>query len=248
MQDSTLRLQHLEPENVVRFLGHPTHAHEVPHLIYVATGSAHVTADGVTMTLRARESLWLAAEVPHAARYEPGSLVLGPFLDPGDAPPAPVTRLGVVPEIGALMTTILGVAPHTREQVVPLREALGRTLRAVATSHFALVPPQHPSAARIARSCVLSLQTLAELAAEQGMSVRQVQRIFRDETGLSFQRWRSVARVNIAIARLRGGESMTQVARGTGYLTRSGLMKALAREVSPSELAALLAGVSSSAA
>lgn len=236
MNESTLRLQHLEPENVIRFLGHATHAHEVPHLVYVAAGTAHLTVDGARITLRAQESVWLAAGVPHAARYEQGSLVLGPFLDEDDVPPTRMLKLGVVPEITAIMTTILGVAPHSAAQVAPLREALGRTLQGLGSSYFVLVPPTHPVIARLARAAVRSTRTLAELADDHGVSVRHVQRVFQEETGIPFQRWRAQARLNIAIARLRGGEPMTSVARTTGYRTRSGLAKALAREVASDDL------------
>ncbi|WP_219819491.1 AraC family transcriptional regulator [Pseudoclavibacter sp. AY1H1] len=240
MNDSTVRLQHLEPKHVIRFLGHPTHAHDVPHLIYVAVGIAHLTVDEVSMTLRAQESVWLAAGVPHAARYGEGSLVLGPFLDAEHGPPVPVLKLGVVPAVSTLMMTILGVAPQTRDQVIPLREALGRTLQGLVASHFVLVLPRHPTAARIARAAAASGRTLAELATAEQISVRQIQRVFLEETGLSFQRWRSLARLNIAIARLRGSEPLAQVARGSGYLTRSGLMKALERELSEADLQSVL--------
>ncbi|RBL81263.1 AraC family transcriptional regulator, partial [Streptomyces cavourensis] len=33
-------------ENAIRFLGHDTHQHDEPHLIYVASGTARLTADG----------------------------------------------------------------------------------------------------------------------------------------------------------------------------------------------------------
>ncbi|GAA1136063.1 hypothetical protein GCM10009651_20180 [Microbacterium natoriense] len=240
MDDSALRLQHLVPENAVRFLGHGTHAHDVPHLIHVATGVAHVVVDDIAMTLHAHESVWLAAEVPHSARYEQGSLVLGPFLSPESAPPARMLRLGVVPEITAIMTMVLGVAPQSSAQVAPFRAALDRALAALGTSYFVLAPPSHPVIARIARDAVRPGETLAGLAERYGVSARHVQRVFQEETGLSFQRWRSRARLNMAISRLRGGESMTRAARATGYGTRSGLAKALSREVRPDDLAEII--------
>lgn len=240
MTVSTLRLQHLEPENVIRFLGHPMHTHDVPHLIYVATGVAHLVVNDAPMTLRARESVWLASGVPHSARYEQGSLVLGPFLNVSDSPPISVLKLGVVPEIAAVMTTVLGVAPHSSAQVAVLRDAIGNVLRGVSSTYFALKTPSHPAVAPIARAAVRSTRTLAELASEQGLSVRHVQRVFQDETGMPFQRWRALARLNVAIAGMRGGQSVGQVARTAGYRTRSGLVKALEREVPADDIAGLL--------
>ncbi len=240
MQDVTLRLQHLEPDNVIRFFGHPTHVHDVPHLIYVVVGTAHLTVDGVRMTLGPHESVWLAAGVPHAAQYDRGSLVLGPFLEAQDAPGRRVVKLPATPEITSLMTTVLGVAPRTPEQVAPLRRAIGDALRALFTCHFTLVAPRHPGVTRLARKAATSTQTLAQLAAEHALSARQVQRVFLRETGMSFQQWRVRARLNVAIAHLRGGESVASAALRVGYETRSGLVKALEREVAAHDLEEIL--------
>lgn len=231
MTISTTRLQHIAPENAIRFIGHDTHSHDAPHLIHVATGSAHLVVDGTQMTLRARESAWLAPHVPHSARYESGSLVLGPLLSPRSTPPTRVLRLGEVPQISAVMTTILGVAPHTPDQVEPLRQALGTVLAELATVHFPQTAPKHPVAATIARAALRSDATLDELAAEHGTSARHMQRVFLAETGVSFARWRVRARLNAAIVRLRGGDRVELVAATVGYRTRSGLVKALRREV-----------------
>ncbi|GAA1741850.1 AraC family transcriptional regulator [Aeromicrobium alkaliterrae] len=234
------RLTELVPEHAVRLLGHAEHAHEEPHLIHVVTGAAYLTVDGDPVTLRTHESLWLAPDVPHAARYESGSLVLGPLLHDEDVPPVRVQRLGVVPAVVDVMTTILAVAPRTEEQIADLRTALGEVLRSLRAPHFALVVPTHPVAAAVAREARISSAPLDEIAARHGASSRHVQRLFTEQTGLPFHRWRVHARLNTAIARLRAGESMSRAARAAGYETRSGLLKALTREVEPSELRRLL--------
>ncbi|SEC04018.1 helix-turn-helix domain-containing protein [Arthrobacter woluwensis] len=230
MTRAMTNLKHLVPENSVRFIGHATHSHEEPHLIHVAVGAAHLDVAGEAVTLHARESLWLAPRVPHAARYEPGSLVLGPFLSPGTVPPTPVYRLGHLPALTTVMTTILGVAPQTSEQVAHLRSALDEILTDLVTEHFALNRPRHPVGAAIAREAAISHETLGAIAARHGISARQVQRIFADETGFPFHRWRVRARLNAALARLRAGESVTRAATAAGFGTRSGLLKALSRE------------------
>ncbi|MFC3241253.1 cupin domain-containing protein [Gordonia humi] len=65
------RLATTVPENSIRFLGHATHSHDEPHLVYVASGSARLTIDGEQVCLDAQESVWLAPGVPHSARYSP---------------------------------------------------------------------------------------------------------------------------------------------------------------------------------
>ncbi|MGO1341600.1 MAG: helix-turn-helix domain-containing protein, partial [Cellulosimicrobium funkei] len=72
--------------------------------------------------------------------------------------------------------------------------------------------------------------TLDELADRRHASARHVQRLFVEETGLPFGRWRTRAHLNVAIARLRGGSQLDAAARAAGYATRAGLLRALSRE------------------
>lgn len=56
-----------------------------------------------------------------------------------------------------------------------------------------------------------------ELAARAGMSVRTLRRLFSEETGLAFSRWRQQARVLRSLAFLVRGESVGNVANACGY-------------------------------
>lgn len=224
------RLAMLAPETAYRFLGHPRHSHAAPHLVYVVTGSAILDIDGEQVSLGPQEAVWLAPNVPHAARYSPGSLVLGPLLSASTIPPEPVHRLGSIPALTAVMTALVGVAPSTVEQVAVFRSAIDDILGRVAGPHFALPTPRHPVAAAIAAEAPISAESLDRLAARHGTSVRHVQRLFVAETGIPFRQWRVRARLNIAIDRLRAGASVRRAALAAGYETPSGLKKALHRE------------------
>ncbi|MFJ9978406.1 helix-turn-helix domain-containing protein [Streptomyces cyaneofuscatus] len=218
-------------ENAIRFLGHDTHEHDEPHLVYVVSGSALLTADGEEWRLGRNEALWLASRVPHALRIEPGGMALGPFLNLSDQPRCRVQPLGVVPAIVEVMTTTLGAAPTTAEQVQPFRQALGRVLSGISRPYFPVVLPTHPAVRALAREALRAPSvTLEQLAAQHRMSARQVQRVVLDETGLPFTRWRNRARMNAAVEHLRGGGELTAAARAAGYATRAGLLRALSRE------------------
>ncbi|KAF2779938.1 MULTISPECIES: helix-turn-helix domain-containing protein [Streptomyces] len=218
-------------ENAIRFLGHDTHQHDEPHLIYVVTGSALLTADGGEWRLGRQEAVWLAPRVPHALRIAGGGMALGPTLNPGDLPRCRVQPLGAVPAVIEVMTTALGAAPGTAEQVRPFRQALGRVLRNLSRPYFPVVLPTHPAVRALARDALRTpAATLERLAAQHRMSPRQVQRIFLDETGLPFTRWRSRARMNAAVEHVLGGGELTAAARAAGYATRTGLLRALSRE------------------
>ncbi|MBT2496931.1 MULTISPECIES: helix-turn-helix domain-containing protein [Microbacterium] len=218
------------PENSIRFLGHDTHEHDEPHVVYVVTGSAVLTVDGVDIPLGRHEAAWLQPHVPHAVRVREGGTVLGPILEDAAAPSTRVRVLGVVPALVDVMTTALVAAPSTDEQILPFRRAIARVLETVSRPYFPVVYPEHPAARRLAKDALRLPLPLDELSARHRMSARQVQRIFVTETGWSFSRWRGRARMNAAVAHLVGGGDLTAAARLSGFRTRAGLVKALSRE------------------
>lgn len=217
-------------ENAVRFLGHDTHSHEAPHLIHVVSGAADLVVEGRAIRLGPKENLWLAPHVEHSARYSEASVVFGPFLSPHTIPPSRVQLLGIVPDLTVLVTTILGAGPRTPEEVQTFRLALDDVLNTMRPDCFPLRHPRHPAARAVAKASVATASTLHALAEREGTSPRHIQRLFRDETGLSFTSWRARARLNVAVARLRGGTSLHAAAAASGYATRAGLLKALGRE------------------
>ncbi|GAA1456762.1 AraC family transcriptional regulator [Nocardiopsis exhalans] len=218
------------PENSIRFLGHDTHAHDVPHLIHVVTGTADLVVEGQQITLAARYNLWLAPGVPHSMRLRDAGMALGPMLSPATLPPERVHRLGVVPALTRVMMTVLGAAPATAEQVHPFRQALDAVLEGLPRPCFPVPVPEHPVARAIAREALDRDTTLEELARRHHTSVRHVQRLFAEQTGYPFTRWRTRARLNTAVSSLRAGYGLPEAARASGYLTRSGLVRALSRE------------------
>lgn len=218
------------PENAVRFLGHEAHEHSVPHLIHVVSGTADIVVDETPVRLRPHENLWIGPDVPHSARYSHDGVVLGPFLSPSSIPPGRFRTLGVVPRLTEIARIILGASPRTDEQISVFREALDDVLRALDTDYFALRLPTHPIARQLAHSAATSDRTLEQFAAGTHTSVRQLQRVFLNETELPFTRWRTRAKLNIAIRRLQGGDSLPAAAHIAGYASRAGLLKSLERE------------------
>ncbi|MFT4082117.1 MAG: helix-turn-helix domain-containing protein [Nocardioides sp.] len=218
------------PENSIRFRGHETHSHLEPHLLHAAAGSSRLLVDGEPVLLREKESIWLAGQVPHAAKVAEGGILLGPTLPPQVEPPERFRLLGVVPAISEIMTASLMASPSTSAQVRPFREALSAVLTRLGRHYFATPMPTHATVRLLARDAVRSRLTLDQLAREHHISARQAQRIFLDETGLAFATWRTRARLNLAIDRLIAGRPIAEAARAAGYRSRAGFLRALSRE------------------
>ena len=196
------------PENAVRFLGHDTHVHEEPHLIHVVSGTADLVVDGRAIRLGPRENLWLAPGVPHSARYSEESVVLALFCLRTRSRRRGFSCLVSCPISVVLWQQFWGAGPRTSAEVHRFRVALDEVLNAIQQECFSLVAPQHPAARLVARASVAGnpgdSATLDALAASAGTSPRHIQRLFREETGLSFRSWRTRARLNVAVSQLRG--------------------------------------------
>jgi AraC-like DNA-binding protein len=217
--------------NAIRFVGHEPHSHPVPHLVYVVAGIGLLTVEGRTIELRQGQGVWLAADVEHGLALRNGGMAIGPMLSPSAAPPGGRTRVvGPAPALSALVTVLLCAAPEADEERGPLRAALEEVLRSTTREHFALTLPEHPVAHAIALLAARFDGTLDELAERHFISARHVQRVFVDETGLTFAQWRTRARLNLAIASLRAGDGMRAAMQLAGFATRHGLLKALSRE------------------
>jgi AraC-like DNA-binding protein len=220
----------VDPQNSPRLLGHGPHSHDVPELVYVVAGRARLEVDGAQVPLAARDAVWLAPGTVHAIRYESGGMAFGALLSPGTRPRGPMQFLAPMPELDRLMITILGAAPSGEEQIRPFRSALDSLLAALGGEHFALRPPRHPAARRVAGSLATSEATMQELSRREGISLRQLQRLFLEETGVTAATWRRRARLNVALRSLHGGSSTVVAAHRARYSSGASLLRALSRE------------------
>lgn len=218
-----------DDDAVVQFTGHPPHRHGCPQLVHVAAGSGVLDTGDERFALADGEGVWVPTGWEHALELVPGSIALGPMV-PGAEPPGHRPRAVADRGVRRLLTTLLGVAPTSPADVAVFRAALERELTTAAGAHFPLVLPVHPAARAVARDAVRSSATLEVLAGRQYVSARQVRRLFLDQTGLPFTTWRTRARLNAAVERLRAGAGWPAARTASGFATREGLVKALARE------------------
>ncbi len=94
--------------------------------------------------------------------------------------------------------------------------------------------PTDERARRVAerlRVDVTDSRTLAEWGRTVGASARTLARLFDAETGMSFGRWRTSARLAASLPLLAGGAGVGTVARLVGYAAASAYVAAFHREV-----------------
>lgn len=217
--------------NAVRFHGHDMHSHDEPHLVYMVSGTGRLSIEGRTVLLRAHHSAWIPAREPHALALSGDGMAIGPILNDTAVPPDGRTRiLGEIRALSDFVTVLLCAAPETDEEREPFRRALEDLLHSLTREHFPLRYPRHPIAYAVATDAAVFDGTLSELAERHYTSVRHLQRLFLDETGMTFARWRTRSRLNAAIANLRAGGTIRTAMHESGFQTRQGLLKAMSRE------------------
>ncbi|ODS59205.1 MAG: hypothetical protein ABS36_01760 [Acidobacteria bacterium SCN 69-37] len=227
---------------------HPVPAASCGRLIYVTDGSAAVESIAGLWVLKRGRAAWLPANLIAHLVARTGAIVAAlPLELPVDRQPGPVV---VTALLRALVTRLVadadtGLAPTPDG---PLHAVLADELNRLPGASDLTPTPADPRlrtlAARLLQSDGLRL-TLAAAGREVGMSPRNLSRLVRRETGISFGRWRQKLHVSAAITPLSQGEPVSAVAYAIGYESPSAFISMFRRvtEMTPSEYVDHLRGV-----
>jgi AraC-like DNA-binding protein len=213
------------------------HAHAWGQLIFAASGVMRVTAQGRLWLVPTAQALWAPAGVRHEifARgdFAMRTLYLAPAL--ASALPSDCRAIEVNPLLRELVLHIVGV--QLLEQADPLHRAwvdvLMDRLGAAEVLPFSLPLPQDPRALRAAERLREDLSGeigLPDLARQSGASVRTLQRLFLQETGLRLMQWRQRLRLIHAAGLLAAGESVTGAGLEVGYASVSAFIAAFRQQ------------------
>lgn len=210
----------------------PAHFHRRTQLIYAVSGTMTVEANGKLWVLPPSHALWVPAGVVHQIRM---------------SGPVDMRTLYIQPEHATRAThdcEVLFVSPLLRELIVRAmglpalydeRGAHGRLMRLILDEIRVLqarpLGLRMPSDRRLLRLCELVLLdspmagSIAKLGAAVGLSERSIVRLFPKETGLSFGRWHTQAKLLKAFELFDQGKTVTQVALELGYSGPSAFTK-----------------------
>jgi AraC-like DNA-binding protein len=215
------------------------HRHRWHQLAWAAAGVVTVETPGRTWVLPPVRALWIPAGVPHATSAHDSAMMRSPYLWPEACP------------VGWNEPTVINVPPLLRELIVHLATPKlpnSARARAEAVVYDLLEPveittievpmPADGRARRVAEALVADPRdgrTLDAWGREVGASSRTLARLFDAETGLSFGRWRTQARMRASLELLADGVPVTTVARRVGYETPSAFVAVFRRSfgVSP---------------
>lgn len=229
--------------------GHDWHSHSYPLLVHVICGSVDVHLRGrrfepTHLGLVSESSLWLGSGVDHLVTTRSDSIMLGPRLSPQTEPPEGFLHIRRSTAIRETALLILASSPNCETDRRPLRAALDAELSTYTVDDFPLPVPQHRSARAIMEDPMSLIVPLTAVAERHSMSKRHVERIIKNDLGMSFVQWRTRRRLNLALRRIRAGSTVASAARSVGYRGSDGLIRAISRltHLTREELSSDLAG------
>lgn len=228
-----------------RAMGHDTqfepHHHPWGQLAYCGSGLLQVSVadrliDGsagreTTTIVPPSRAVWIPPGARHAVTMLEASQLLTLYIDASVVQPDwQSTRVLVVSPL--LRELVLAMdQPHHAQDA--LRQRALATLVLAEMAHAPTQPlgvpmpdPQHGDR-RLRAVCEAVLNapaqhaTLAAWAIDSGASERTLARLFRDELGMGFQRWRQQVVLAHALPMLARGTPVSQVAAASGYASDS---------------------------
>ncbi len=209
------------------------HHHAWGQLAYCASGLMQVTVQQTPETITIvppSRAVWIPPGVRHAVTIVEAAQLLTLYID-ASVVPVNWTHARVM-VVSPLLRELVHALNRPRQPTVDAARAL-LTLLLHEMKHADTQPlgVPMPSASggdrRLRNLCEAVMQapaqhaTLAAWATHAGASERTLARLFRDELGTSFQRWRQQVVLAHAMPMLARGVSVGRVAEASGYASES---------------------------
>lgn len=198
------------------------HQHPGHHMIlWSATATVAVRTGSRDWLVPPTHGLWMPAGTDHAAEVVHPGRSYGVLLSVDRCPPIWTGPTGVLitPLIRELIVHLdrHPEPPAARAQAETLLLAL---LEPVPSTTFHVPMPTDPRIRAIADRLVAKPaddRDLVAWARDTNTSVRTISRLFTQETGMSFARWRTHVRIRAALHHLARGLPVSATARAVGY-------------------------------
>lgn len=203
-------------------------------LMYAEAGAMHVTTGTGSWILSPGRALWIEAGTEHGLEVRRPVNLNILYLDPGmeGLPNWPRCKVvNVTPLLRELIAAAVHLpwdygddSPHAR-----LGRVLIDQLGQMEQSPVDLPQPTDARALRVVdlvRRDPADRTPLASLAPMAGASIRTIERLFVQETRMSFGAWRQRHRLVIALERLAEGQSVGSVGYDVGYDSTSSFIAA----------------------
>ncbi len=206
----------------------PLHFHDRDQLVYASRGVMTVRTRDGTWVVPPHRAVWIPAAVPHIVTMSGSVAMRTLYLKPRLARGLP--RDCCVINVPALLKELVLYACTLRtlrksvQWQVHLIAIILHQLEAVQTVPLQLPHLSDPRLVRIAEIFIKNpcdSRTLAQLCRVSGASKRSIERLFQQEIGMTFGKWRQQLRLMQGMRLLAEGANVTHAALECGYSTPS---------------------------
>lgn len=200
------------------------HQHPRAQLLHAISGVMRVATGTALFIVPPGTGLWVPANTRHVTRMPAGLSMRALFLreDAARAGPDAVTVVAISPLLRELILAACN-EPVMWDEDGPVRHLVALALHEIshaATRPISVPACRDPRLQRIVDALLADpadargLEIFADIA---GASARTLARLFRRETGMSFQAWRRQLRLTEALALLAQGATPARAAAAVGY-------------------------------
>ncbi len=205
-----------------------SHRHSRGQLLFAAIGKMKATVNGKCWCLSPGNAIWIPSGAIHDIYAGEAIEYRSVYIDP------------VAAQSIALSSGVVGIRPLIRELVnesisfgngyslnspeARLNDILLEQLKMMANEACPVMLPANP---KLSKLCEMILGdpsdkiSLQEWGKQCGASERNLARLFKKQTGISFTQWRHRVQVSHAIERIKAGDSVTTVSTNLGYNSSS---------------------------
>jgi AraC-like DNA-binding protein len=206
----------------------PLHFHDRDQLVYASRGVMTVRTRNGTWVVPPHRAVWIPAVIPHTIAMSGLVAMRTLYLKPRLAKDLP--RDCCVINVSSLLKELIlhacavRILKKTVKWQAHLVAVILHQLEAAQTIPLQLPHLSDPRLARIAEILISDprdSRTLAQLCKGTGAGKRSVERLFQQEIGMTFGKWRQQLRLMQAMRLLAQGAKVTHAALESGYGTPS---------------------------
>jgi AraC-like DNA-binding protein len=206
----------------------PLHFHDRDQLVYASRGVMTVRTRNGTWVVPPHRAVWIPAVIPHTIAMSGLVAMRTLYLKPRLAKDLP--RDCCVINVSSLLKELIlhacavRILKKTVKWQAHLVAVILHQLEAAQTIPLQLPHLSDPRLVRIAEILISDprdSRTLAQLCKGTGAGKRSVERLFQQEIGMTFGKWRQQLRLMQAMRLLAQGAKVTHAALESGYGTPS---------------------------
>lgn len=216
----------------------PPHNHPEHQLAFASCGVMTIHTDAGAWVVPTERAVWIPAGTTHSISMSGRVSLRTVYVKPGLRRGLPLgcQVMAVSPLLRELILHACRFK-HLRRSVLSQRSVIDLMLDqlAVATAPAVRLPqPSDARAVRVARAIAANpgdRRTLAALCRDCGASKRTVERLFLQETRMTFARWRQQQRLLHSMQRLASGDKVTTAALDAGYSSVSAFVSMFRKQL-----------------